>query len=221
MSSVKKRSFSKNRSKAWINKRLIFDAVQPTSSFPASDEDIVSIPDLAASEMSSQTLVESKSTQTDLSDIFSICDNYYESQDSSVESTTASEDGVITEDEPFENAEISRKYFLVDIGKLKALFECGFICGNSYQSIKATTNGSMIRFDIKCVIHLTSWCSQFSKQRICEGNILMSAGILLSGLSYEPIHKVMEISRMQFLGKSSFYSLQRNYLYPAINHVYN
>ena len=31
----------------------------------------------------------------------------------------------------------------------------------------------------------------------------------------------MEISRIQFLYKSSFYYLQRNYLYPAINHVYD
>ena len=81
---AKKRSFSENRSKAWVNKLLILDAVQPTSSFPASDEDIVSIPDLPESAMSSQTLVESKSTQTDLFDIFSICHNDYESQDSRV-----------------------------------------------------------------------------------------------------------------------------------------
>ena len=51
--------------------------------------------------------------------------------------------------------------------------------------------------------------------------MLTSAGFLLSGLLNEPIHKVIEISRMQFLGKSSFYSLQRNHLYPAINHGYD
>ena len=120
---IKKRSFAESRSKAWVNKRLILDAVQPTSSFPASDEDIVSIPDLTESAMSSQTLVESKSNQIYLI-FFIICDNYYESQDSNV-------DEVITEDEPFENAEMSRKYFLVNIEKLKALFEHCFICGNS------------------------------------------------------------------------------------------
>ena len=42
--------------------------MQPQSSFPASGEDIVSIPDLAE---------YAKSTQTDLFDIFSICHNAY------------------------------------------------------------------------------------------------------------------------------------------------
>ena len=68
----------------------------------------------------------------------------------------------------------------------------------------------MITFEVKCKVHSTNWSSQYTKQRICEGNMVLSAGILLAGLSYEPFRKVMNMSAIQLLGKSSF---------PVINRV--
>ena len=51
--------------------------------------------------------------------------------------------------------------------------------------------------------------------------MLLSAGILLAGLSYEPFHKVMTISGIQFLGKSLFYTVQIKFLFPAGNRIYS
>ena len=62
---------------------------------------------------------------------------------------------------------------------------------------------------------------QLTKERIAEGNMLLSAGVLLSGLTYKPVNHMMKISGIQFLGKAAFYEIQKRYLFPAINHVYS
>ena len=59
------------------------------------------------------------------------------------------------------------------------------------------------------------------KQNILEGNMLLRAGILLSGLTFEPIKRLMSIAGVQFFGKSTFYKLQKQFLFLAINYVYN
>ena len=80
----------------------------------------------------------------------------------------------------------------------------------------------MVTFELECEneeCDLTTWSSQFTQQRVCEGNLALSAGIILSGSTFEPIRKIMQTAGVQFLGKSSFYKSQEKFIFPAINHV--
>ena len=67
--------------------------------------------------------------------------------------------------------------------------------------------------------HLTTWSSQSTKQHKAEGNMALSAGILLFGRTYEPTSRLMEISGIQIFGKLTFYFIQENFLFPAVNYV--
>ena len=121
--------------------------------------------------------------------------------------------------DPFEG--INSKYFIVDIDKLKLLFDRCIICGKPAKVIKTLVKGTMLSVDVVCKDHSSVWSSQFQIERINEGNMAVSAGILLSGSTFETARKIMEISGISFLGKTSFYDLQNKYLFPAINHVYS
>ena len=56
------------------------------------------------------------------------------------------------------------KYFLVDIKKLKVLFERCKICDILANIKRAVTKGTMITFEVKCKEHSTNWSLQFTKQ---------------------------------------------------------
>ena len=64
-----------------------------------------------------------------------------------------------------------------------------------------TKKGTLISVEIKFQYHSTKWSSQLTKERIAEGNMLLSAGVVLSGLTYEAVNRMMKISGIQFLGK--------------------
>ena len=127
---------------------------------------------------------------------------------------TASKAEENVEEEVMENILTTNNYYLVDIEKLKVLFDRCKICGNVANIKRSVTKGTMVTFKVKWKDHYTNRSSQFTKQRICEGNMLLSAAILLPELTYEPFHKVMNISGIQFLGKSPF-TLRRKFLFPS------
>ena len=52
------------------------------------------------------------------------------------------------------------------------------------------------------------------------GNINISAGILFSGNTFQHIKEVMNITNVAFISQSTFYSIQKKLLYPAIHRVY-
>ena len=109
------------------------------------------------------------------------------------------------EDLSTENA--PAKFLLVDWQKLKNLFEHCLTCGEVFKISQVTKKGTLICIEIKCQYHSTKWSLQLMKERIAEGNMLLSAGVLLSGLMYEPVNRMMKISDTQFLGKSAFYEI--------------
>ena len=84
------------------------------------------------------------------------------------------------EDLSTENA--PAKFLLVDWQKLKHLFERCPTCGEVSKISQVTKKGTLISVEIKCQYHSTKWSSQLTKERIAEGNMLLSAGVLLSGL---------------------------------------
>ena len=48
----------------------------------------------------------------------------------------------------------------------------------------------------------------------------LCAGTLLSGQTYGGIRRAMDYAGVRFIGKTRFYSIQKKYLFPAINHIY-
>ena len=59
--------------------------------------------------------------------------------------------------------------------------------------------------------------SQSVIRRMPVGNLLLSAGILLSGTIYGQINKLLTILNVPFLDRSAFYRIQNTYLNPVIN----
>ena len=52
------------------------------------------------------------------------------------------------------------------------------------------------------------------------GNINISAGILFSGNTFQRIKEVMNITNVAFISQSTFCSIPKKFLYPAIHLVY-
>ena len=68
--------------------------------------------------------------------------------------------------------------------------------------------------------HRITWRSQPINNRMPTGNINISAGILFSGNTFQHIKEVMNITNVAFISQSTFYSIQKKLLYPAIHLVH-
>ena len=68
--------------------------------------------------------------------------------------------------------------------------------------------------------HRTTWCLQLINNGMSTGNINISAGILFSGNTFQRIKEIMNIANVAFISQSTFYSIQKKLLYPAIHRVY-
>ena len=68
--------------------------------------------------------------------------------------------------------------------------------------------------------HRITWRSQPINNRMPTGNINISAGILFSGNTFQRIKEVMNITNVAFISQSTFYSIQKKLLYPAIHLVH-
>ena len=90
--------------------------------------------------------------------------------------------------DPFE------KITSVDIEMLKPLLSRCFECNKLSKITKVITRGTMIKIDLRCEDHNSTWSSQLMRNRVCEGNLSVSAGIVLAGSTYETVRKMMEIS---------------------------
>ena len=69
--------------------------------------------------------------------------------------------------------------------------------------------------------HRTTWCLQLINNGMSTGNINISAGILFSGNTFQRIKEIMNIANVAFISQSTFYSIQKKLLYPAIHRVYS
>lgn len=48
----------------------------------------------------------------------------------------------------------------------------------------------------------------------------LSSGVLATGLTYEPLRRLFDYVKAQFISKSRFYELQRRFAIPAVDMVY-
>ena len=115
--------------------------------------------------------------------------------------------------------------FLVFGSKLRDLFnrcpQCGAITEDCNFSTENT--GTLLTVTYRCSNgHTDSWLSQpLLRHRMAAGNLLLSASILIAGLTYERVREMAEILRMPIMCESHFYSIQDSYLFPVIHSVYS
>ena len=66
----------------------------------------------------------------------------------------------------------------------------------------------------------SNWKSQPIFDGIYAGNLLVAAATLFSGSTYTHMKEISNILRLQLFSEATFLRIQRRYLFPAINFVY-
>ena len=54
-----------------------------------------------------------------------------------------------------------------------------------------------------------------------DANLTLSVAILYSGNAFGRVREMMQITNIAFLGKTLYYKIQKQILFPAVNQVYN
>ena len=110
-----------------------------------------------------------------------------------------------------------RKYIVFE-SQLMALFHRCHSCG---QAVKLETSvlGTLLVVNGTCpdVLH---WQSQPMVRGMAAGNLLLSAAILLCGLTFTGIANLAHLLNLAMLGERRFYDLQREYVYPVVHTTY-
>ena len=111
--------------------------------------------------------------------------------------------------------------FVVFLDSLIPLLKTCLKCGKPAIIEKLTTIGSALVVIMHCSEgHDSVWQSQPKIGDQYAGNLLMSAATLFSGSTFTNLMEFAAISKLQMFGKTLFYEMQRKYLHPAINLVY-
>ena len=114
-----------------------------------------------------------------------------------------------------------RTVFLVFWSCLTQLLQRCPICLSPSVIERSFVKGTMVIVDLLCKYqHRTTWSSQPINNGMSTGNINISAGILFSGNTFQRIKEVMNITNVAFISQSTFCSIPKKFLYPAIHLVY-
>ena len=111
-------------------------------------------------------------------------------------------------------------FYIVSWSSLLYLLRIYMVCREK-SFYYVTTRGSMLNINLLCDKNQESkWCSQQSLNGIAKGNLLLSAAVLFSGNTFSRIQEIMSIVTVNFIGKTLYYQLQKNILFPAVHKVY-
>ena len=83
------------------------------------------------------------------------------------------------------------------------------------------TIGSLLSVKLFCINgHRNIWKSQPIINNTPAGNLLLSAATLFSGNTFSKISQFASFFNLAFLGKTTFYNMQSNYLLPAVDRAW-
>ena len=68
--------------------------------------------------------------------------------------------------------------------------------------------------------HVLNWQSQPMVRGMAAGNLLLSAAILLCGLTFTGIANLADVFNLVMFGERYFYKLQKECLYPVVHTNY-
>ena len=69
--------------------------------------------------------------------------------------------------------------------------------------------------------HVNSWQTQPILNGMSAGNLLLSAAILFSGLTYTKFAHLCEILNLAIMKERTFHTVQSNYLFPVVNRTWD
>lgn len=104
---------------------------------------------------------------------------------------------------------------------LKQLFKRCQRCGEHVKFASLKQRGSLICVTSTCAGgHTENWFSQPFTKGVATGNLTFSGGILYTGNHFASTSTFMSSCNIRFVQKGIFYSMQRKYLWPVVNHRY-
>ena len=110
-----------------------------------------------------------------------------------------------------------RKFIIFESCLNELLFRCTE-CNSPALETARFVQGSMIGVAMTCPKnHHTSWRSQPVTNRYPLGNILICAAVMFAGATYTRFHQMCKFISLQVPSPSSFFRIQRNYLFSVIH----
>ncbi len=111
--------------------------------------------------------------------------------------------------------------FLVFWSCLLPLLQRCLHCSSPASITKYFRKGTMVIVDLFCINgHTTKWYSQPLSRGMATGNMMISAGILFCGSTFQRMKELTEIANIAFLSYQTFCKIQKRLLFPAIHRVY-
>ena len=185
------------------NSDISFIDTQPsTSTFPGNT--------LVSEKLSSQKSICSELTctgsDTDSDDIYM------------PESSAESQDDIDSEsDDETKRSPAEQKKFIVFEENLDKLFVTCFTCFKPNAEVSKTLVGSMVEIRTLCVDgHKRKLQSQPKIDANIAGNVLLAGSILFCGNSIQNINSFARLN-LAFIGKSFFYDIHKEFLFPLVN----
>lgn len=114
---------------------------------------------------------------------------------------------------------------IIDINLLLELFEnnCKIeSCGGKCEVDKWKTDGGVVTIQWRCSMgHFGSWSSskvlcQKKKQNVFTNNVLIAAGIFITGNNYEKLSLFCKFLGLKIISRSTFMRVQKRYVIPVI-----
>ena len=114
-----------------------------------------------------------------------------------------------------------KKKFIVfesSLDQLIGKINCS-ICGKPQSDMKKSLLGSMVKVCTECLdCHtILTWNSQPLFGYMLSGNLLCSAATLFSGETLPHMKNFADFLRLQFVGKTTYFEIQREILLPVVD----
>ena len=124
------------------------------------------------------------------------------------------------EEEETEGALRKEKKFIVFESCLLKLLEQCRSCGQEVE-LNTSVRGTLLVVHGTCPDgHVLNWQSQPLVRDMGAGNLMVAAAILFCGLTFTGISNLAKLLNLAMFSESSFYGLQKEYLFPVIHTNY-
>lgn len=112
------------------------------------------------------------------------------------------------------------RLFLVAESSLRELLSEASCCDDSEPRIDITTRGTWAKATTVCSCGSSrTWSSQPWVADRPLGNILLCTSILFSGVNVAKAFRMLDMLKVPALSRSQYFRTQKEYLFPAVNHV--
>lgn len=112
------------------------------------------------------------------------------------------------------------RLFLVAESSIMELLSTCPSCGGDEVNAGIAARGTWVKITATCSCSMQrTWSSQPWVANRPLGNIVICTGILFSGVNVSKAFRMFEMMKVPTLSKSQFFRMQKDYLFPAINHV--